>query len=427
MSDNFIHIDDVVVEEARIRRHFDPAAITELADSIAARGLIHAPVIRIVGVDPILIAGERRFRAIKELYAAGRTFTYNGKAVGKGLLPYTTLADLPASEVLAIELEENIIRRDISWQERVEAQRRLHELRVSENPEHTIADTAAIIVGGAPTPQETFQTRVNVLLADHLDDPDISKAKNEREATQIARRKLESLLVSELAARTSVDASAHSLLEGSCLTLLPTLPPASVDCMVTDPPYGIDAHTFTKQSNAVDGAEHTYDDSFDNAAMIVRAIANAECMKPDAHIWMFMDVRHFNAWTALFQQAGWYVWPHPIVWDKGGVGALLGNANGPRHTYETILFAQRGSRRISKVFPDVLRVRADLQKDHAAQKPVELYQQLLELSCIAGETVLDPCCGSGTIFPAANAAKMKAIGMELDPAHVARAKLRMEE
>jgi len=123
--------------------------------------------------------------------------------------------------------------------------------------------------------------------------------------------------------------------------------------------------------------------------------------------------------------AGWYVWPHPIIWDKQGVGALLGAANGPRHTYETILFAQRGKRTITKVFADVLRVRADTMKDHAAQKPVELIQQLIDFSCLPGETVLDPCCGSGTIFPAANRSKVSAIGIEFDEKYHAMAKLRI--
>lgn len=423
---NYVDIADVIVEEQRIRRHFDPAAITELADSIRSRGLIHAPVIRFNDDNkPVLVAGERRFRAISQLYAGGIHFNYNGAAVPLGRLPYTTLSDLSEHEVLAVELEENIIRRDISWQERIDAQRRLHQLRVAMNPQHTIADTAAIIYGDTPTPAETMHTKVNVLLAEHLDDPEISKAKNEREATQIARRKLESLFIGELASRTTVKDTSHSLMHGDCRELLNNITPGSVACMVTDPPYGINAHTFTKQSNAVDGVDHGYDDTFEMAQSIVHAIANADCMAADAHIWMFCDLRYFTNWVGVFEQAGWYVWPHPIIWDKQGVGALLGNANGPRHTYESILFAQRGKRTITKVFADVLRVRADTMKDHAAQKPVDLIRQLVELSCLPGETVLDPCCGSGTIFPAATLCKVSAIGIEFDSEQHARAKLRI--
>lgn len=411
-----IALDNVVVSEERIRRHFDEAAIAELAESIAQHGLLHAPVLHVTDDSnpAVLIAGERRLRAIRSLAAAGVLFKYNNEQVPPGRLPYTTMRDLAPSEAYAVELEENIIRRDISWQERVAAEARLHELRTLENPEHTIADTAAVIFGDSPTAHETHQTKINVLLADHLSDPEIAGAKNEHQAAKIARRKMEALFVNELAARTEVKASDHKLLAGSCLDLLATIPANSVDCMVTDPPYGIDAHTFTKQSNAVDGVQHIYDDSYETAAEIVSAIAHATCLKQDAHVWLFCDIRHYHDWAATFSEAGWYVWPHPIVWDKQGVGALLGDANGPRHTYELILFAQRGRKKISKVFADVLAIRADVNKDHAAQKPTALYSELINFSCVPGETVLDPCAGSGTIFRAATASKVKAIGIELD-------------
>lgn len=419
-------ITDVIVPEERVRKDFDNNRLLELANSIKTLGLLHAPVMRHdANGKPVLIAGERRFRAITQLHADGTPFTYNGAPVPAGHIPYTTPAELPESEILAIELEENIIRADISWQERIDAQRRLHELRTAINPNHTFADTAAIIVGGAPTPTETFNTRLNILVAEHLDDPDIRKAKNEREATQIARKKMESLLLGELATRVNVSVTEHTLLNGSCLDLLPTLPARSVDAIVTDPPYGINAQTFTKQSNAISGEMHAYDDSPETAERIVRAISSAACMKPSSHIWMFCDLRMFPRWNEIFTADGWYVWPHPIIWDKQGVGALLGAANGPRHTYEAILFAQRGTRQITAVFPDVISVRAEVDKVHAAQKPVALIKQLISLSCIAGDTVLDPCCGSGTIFPAANLARVRAIGFEVNAEHFANSQLRI--
>lgn len=422
-----IPIDDVVVDDVRIRRHFDEDAILELTKSIQANGLIHAPTIRFDAAGKaILVAGERRLRALRIVLAAGHPLIYNGTVVPPGHIPYTTLADLPDWQVYTIELEENTVRKDISWQERVEAEAKLHELKRLANPSHTIADTAAIVHGANPTPSEIHQTKINVRLAEHLDDPDIRGAKDEREATKIARRKLENLFTEALAERIDNTASSHRLLEGSCLDLLDTLEPASVDCMVTDPPYGIDADTFTKQSGAVDGAEHHYDDSFEAADAVVTAIANAACMKPAAHIWMFCDNRRFNIWADRFRDAGWYVWPHPIIWDKCGVGALMGAANGPRHTYETILFAQRGGRPIRQVFADVLRVRAETDKQHAAQKPVDLFRQLIEFSCVPGDTVLDVCAGSGTIFPAATLTKTRAIGMEKEHESIAMCRVRLQ-
>ena len=56
------------------------------------------------------------------------------------------------------------------------------------------------------------------------------------------------------------------------------------------------------------------------------------------------------------------------------------------------------------------------EKLHAAQKPVDLYAELMKLSFLPGELILDPCAGSGTIFRAAKVAGMRAIGYENDPA-----------
>ena len=50
------------------RKHFDAAALQELADSIRENGLIQPVTVRIVGDGSYqLIAGERRFRACKLL------------------------------------------------------------------------------------------------------------------------------------------------------------------------------------------------------------------------------------------------------------------------------------------------------------------------------------------------------------------------
>lgn len=50
------------------RRHFDPAALSTLAESIKAVGLLHPPRVRAVGPQQYeLVAGERRLRACQQL------------------------------------------------------------------------------------------------------------------------------------------------------------------------------------------------------------------------------------------------------------------------------------------------------------------------------------------------------------------------
>jgi hypothetical protein len=108
---NLISISAIKIAPNRQRRQFDAAALHELADSIQARSLYHPIVLRVVGEDYQLVSGERRLRAVIEIWALGGTFFYNGEPVPEGCIPYTTLGELNDLDAEEAELEENILRR----------------------------------------------------------------------------------------------------------------------------------------------------------------------------------------------------------------------------------------------------------------------------------------------------------------------------
>lgn len=62
-----VAVTDVVPSQWQPRREFDEAGLRELADSIAASGLLQPPVVRPAGDGYELIAGERRWRAVQLL------------------------------------------------------------------------------------------------------------------------------------------------------------------------------------------------------------------------------------------------------------------------------------------------------------------------------------------------------------------------
>lgn len=416
-----IHINEIFVDdEKRIRKEFSPQAEAELTESIG-RVLIQAPTLRYnASLDRMeLVAGGRRLRSIRKLFEQGRSLLYNDTRLELGMVPYTAVSDLSPAEAYRVELEENIRRLDITWQERIMAQSRLDELLEKTNPDHTVVETARFIYGETPKPNEVHTVKNNIRLADHINNPAIQNAKTEREAISIVRRELEDFLREELVSLTPISQQDYLVLNADSADFLDGLLDESVTAAVTDPAYGIGADTFTLQGGQEVGELHEYEDTPENAERLVKLLATAKCFKPSAHIWMFCDIRLFERWKAVYAEHGWYVWPFPIIWDKVGVGNLLGNANGPRHCYEVILFAQRGSLRVTQVFNDILHVRADTFKDHAAQKPVELFRTLIAMSCVPGDTVIDICCGSGTIFEAAALAKVKASGCDISARSVA--------
>ena len=95
------------------RRHFDEAALDELAASIAARGVIQPVVVRpLEGGRYQLVAGERRWRA------AQKAQLHEIPAL---------VRDLSEREVMAIALIENLQREDLNPIEEARAYHRLAE------------------------------------------------------------------------------------------------------------------------------------------------------------------------------------------------------------------------------------------------------------------------------------------------------------
>src|SRR3972149_1442436 len=144
-----IPINLVITEDNRQRKTFDETKIKELSESISQHGLLHPIVVR---PDPdnegvILMAGERRLRAVRSLYARGDTIP----GVPPGSIPITLFESLDAIAAKEIELEENIRRVDLSWKETVLATAELHQLRKASDPTWTASKTVEEIKdkGGA--------------------------------------------------------------------------------------------------------------------------------------------------------------------------------------------------------------------------------------------------------------------------------------
>lgn len=92
------------------RRHFSEAALEELAESIAARGLIQPIVVRPHGKGYQIVAGERRWRA------AQRARLHEVPVI---------VREFDDAETLEVALVENIQRQDLNAIEEAEAYHRL--------------------------------------------------------------------------------------------------------------------------------------------------------------------------------------------------------------------------------------------------------------------------------------------------------------
>ena len=416
-----IPFSSLIVSPERQRREFSEEALLELQDSIEKFGLMHPIVIR---EGNKLVAGERRLRAMQAIWELDAGVTCNNIDLEPFQVPVVDLGELSEIEAFEAELDENIRRTDLSWQERAAAILRLHTLREMQakarGESHTVAATAREVTGSSVG---DYQTKINeaLIVARNLSNPAVSKAKDVKEALKILKRDEEAtrnIKLSQAIGRT-YSSSAHTFLWGDCIQTMHEMTPASFDIICTDPPYGMGADDFGDAAGKMTGITHAYEDSLDSfkALMQCAAVCLDRVAKPAAHLYLCCDIDQFPFLKVLFSEiGGWNVFRTPLINVKEG-GRVPLPEHGPRRQYETILYAYRGGKQCTAIYPDVITTKGDENLGHGAQKPVELYVNLLKRSARPGDHVLDPFAGTGTIFPAAHALMLFATGIEMEAAY----------
>jgi site-specific DNA-methyltransferase (adenine-specific) len=408
------HIDEILIAPNRQRREFDPQQLATLSESIQRLGLMHPPVVRRTPEGPQLIAGERRLRAMRMLVELEVPIVYGSTAFTGGMIPLTLIEEMDELSAFEAELEENIQRTDLTWQERAEATAKLHDLRSRQasgrGAVHTLADTARELL---PLTEgigsRHSSVRDDVRIAQHLNLPEVAKAPSRREALRVIEKKERAQHRARLAEQFDLSATPHTLVHGSAFDELPKLAPGSIDLLLTDPPYGMAADSFGSNFSTT----HDYEDNWEYFLEISRTLADesARVLKPSAHAYVFCSVEGWLVLKADFERVGFKVWPWPMIWNKGNGNAPWINA-GHKHTYECVMFASRGDRQCNTVRPDVLNIAPVGEREHGATKPVELYTDLIDRSSQPGDVILDPFVGSGTLFRACSKTSCIGIGFE---------------
>ena len=140
-----------------------------------------------------------------------------------------------------------------------------------------------------------------------------------------------------------------------------------------------------------------------------------EVSAPQAHAYVFCDFDNFPALKSMMEAAGWYVFRTPFIVHKLNSGRVPLPDRGPRRSYETLLYAIKGNKPVTHIYPDVIPVQGDDNLGHGAQKPVALMQNLLQRSITPGSRVLDAFAGTGPVLEAAHGMKCYATLLERDP------------
>jgi site-specific DNA-methyltransferase (adenine-specific) len=206
-----------------------------------------------------------------------------------------------------------------------------------------------------------------------------------------------------------------SFVNGDCLAVLETLPNNSIDIVITDPPYGISYKSnrskfddaITKRGLLNDGADEAFTLLDKTCEVLSRKCAE------NSHLYFFCSWSVFSQFEKIISE--YFTIKTPIVWDKGNKGSGdLENDWG--NQTEIIIFCIQGKKTINYRRGNILSVpRLHSSKMvHPTQKPIELINELLDVSYFKGDFVVDPFMGSGATIHACNAKSIRALGVELD-------------
>ena len=227
----------------------------------------------------------------------------------------------------------------------------------------------------------------------------------------------------------------HTLYHGDCLEILPTLPAQSVHAFITDLPYGTTACDW----DSIIPLDKMW-------AEVKRLLVKGGCFISTAS----------QPFTTELIKSNLKMFKYELIWDKGrGFEPQLANIR-PMKSHENILvfgigkikynpqmqpiksyvsrrkagtslnrkdgtgqniFASKpfAEKKYTHSFPLSI-IEAGFERgEHPTQKPVQLYEYLIETYTDPGDTIVDLCFGSGTTGVAAVRRGRNFIGIELLP------------
>lgn len=396
-------ISSITIPPDRQRREL--TAIDELAASIAQNGLINPIVIT---PQDILVAGHRRLTACTQL--------------GWTHIPAQLTSDLDPIALQIIELEENVKRVDLPWQDQTSAVRKYHRLMLQTKPDWTQYDTATALSIPQPHVSRLLAVADEIQKGNEavITAPKYSVAYGitNRKASREADVALSSVQKSiwEPAPETSND----SIECADFTTWVNTYRGPKFNFIHCDFPYGVGAGTFDQSSFRAHG---TYDDSRENYQKLLQTFSRSLDIfcSPSAHLMFWFSMKNYQELLDFFEAETDFKMQYiPLVWSKH-LGIISDAARTFRNCCEFCLFGTRGDRKIVRTTANHYHG-VSTDREHMSEKHEPMLRHFFNALVDSTSAVFDPTCGSGAPLRAAEAAgASRVLGLDINPEYVKNA------
>ncbi len=458
--------------DTRGRIREDLGEIEEFAERLRDDGLLQPivveelPLIHDAVPSPAykLIAGGRRYTAFTLLAAnkvpnLGQDFTR---------IPAILKAETPAFMLVKLEIEENIRRKGMTWQETIVGIVKYHKAckraamlekgeKWSQEMTGELLNMSQANVSVAFTVFEAMQSgNTKVLEAETLQDAIKAIADAELDALQaeqmrrIAARRaaftlpatagltdqIAALPVLASAVLVSARASAPDTLadkvqfskdqiatfyhHGDGRELLPKLASRMViNHIVFDPPYGIDMANFVGDN--IERIEETHQVA-PNLTLIEDFLRiGFDHIASDGFMCMWYDLDHHEKIATWAEKIGWRVQRWPLIWCKTSpCRNSQAQYNITKSTEVCYMFRRSEQSVLKQKLPNnyILEPSASTAS-HPFVKPKAVWDRLIGAVSLEGQTIIDLCAGEGSCLAAAFQSKRIPVGVEIDEKHIA--------
>lgn len=215
------------------------------------------------------------------------------------------------------------------------------------------------------------------------------------------------------------------LFQGNSAEKLALIPSDSVDCVIMDPPYNINFKSYSGKGT------NDFVDSIDEDTLNKVFKELDRVTKQDSHIYCFMGFQNYEMFKNLLSL--YFDFKNTLIWVKNDFTPCDFRYS-YAHQYEMVLFFSKGRRVLSNISvedyggkplnpisrtlmgksSDVFMFQNDINKQHSAQKPINLLRYLIANSTMRGEVVLDCFAGSGSTLVASEMLNRKWYGIEAE-------------